>query len=57
MVPVYAVNCDEEENKPLCGMQGVKGFPTVKVSTILTRGASKLMLLGSFILEETNLAQ
>jgi len=30
LVPFYAVDCDEEENKPLCGSQGVKGFPTVK---------------------------
>ncbi|KAI1384234.1 thioredoxin-domain-containing protein [Hypoxylon trugodes] len=27
---VAAVNCDEDENKQLCGMMGVKGFPTVK---------------------------
>lgn len=31
LVPLYAVDCDEEKNKPLCGRQGVKGFPTVKV--------------------------
>ncbi|KAG6827186.1 hypothetical protein H0H92_012851 [Tricholoma furcatifolium] len=31
LVPVYAVDCDAEENKRLCGEQGVKGFPTVKV--------------------------
>ncbi|OTA68419.1 thioredoxin-domain-containing protein [Hypoxylon sp. EC38] len=28
---VAAVNCDEDENKQLCGAMGVKGFPTVKV--------------------------
>ncbi|KAI0895426.1 thioredoxin-domain-containing protein [Annulohypoxylon nitens] len=27
---VAAVNCDEDENKQLCGMMGVKGFPTLK---------------------------
>ncbi|OTB01313.1 hypothetical protein M426DRAFT_323582 [Hypoxylon sp. CI-4A] len=27
---VAAVNCDEDENKQLCGMLGVKGFPTLK---------------------------
>ncbi|KAH8810443.1 disulfide isomerase, partial [Flagelloscypha sp. PMI_526] len=31
LVPAYAIDCDEEKNKPLCGEQGVKGFPTVKV--------------------------
>lgn len=25
------MNCDEEENKPLCGMMGVQGFPTLKI--------------------------
>lgn len=30
MVPLYAVDCDEEINKPLCGAQDVKGFPTIK---------------------------
>ncbi|KAI1094046.1 thioredoxin-domain-containing protein [Rostrohypoxylon terebratum] len=27
---VAAVNCDDDENKQLCGMMGVKGFPTLK---------------------------
>ncbi|KAI1464332.1 thioredoxin-domain-containing protein [Daldinia caldariorum] len=27
---VAAVNCDEDENKQLCGVMGVKGFPTLK---------------------------
>jgi len=31
LVPLYAVDCDAEENKPLCGQQGVQGFPTVKL--------------------------
>lgn len=31
LVKFYAVDCDEEKNKPLCGQQGIKGFPTVKV--------------------------
>ncbi|KAG5641875.1 hypothetical protein DXG03_004015 [Asterophora parasitica] len=31
LVPVYAVDCDAQENKRLCGEQGVKGFPTVKL--------------------------
>lgn len=28
---VAAVNCDEDENKQLCGQQGVQGFPTLKI--------------------------
>ncbi|KAJ6561210.1 thioredoxin-like protein [Mycena vulgaris] len=31
LIPLYAVDCDDEKNKRLCGEQGVKGFPTVKV--------------------------
>ncbi|KAI0853465.1 thioredoxin-domain-containing protein [Daldinia vernicosa] len=30
LAQVAAVNCDEDENKQLCGMMGVKGFPTLK---------------------------
>ncbi|EJU03729.1 thioredoxin-like protein [Dacryopinax primogenitus] len=30
LIPFYAVDCDAEENKPLCGSQGIKGFPTLK---------------------------
>jgi protein disulfide-isomerase A6 len=33
MVPFYAVDCDAEENKPLCAKEGIKGFPTIKVSS------------------------
>ncbi|KAK0452711.1 uncharacterized protein EV420DRAFT_679894 [Desarmillaria tabescens] len=31
LVPVYAVDCDDEKNKRLCAEQGVQGFPTVKL--------------------------
>ncbi|RDB18494.1 Thioredoxin domain-containing protein C13F5.05, mitochondrial [Hypsizygus marmoreus] len=31
LLPVYAVDCDANENKRLCAEQGVKGFPTVKL--------------------------
>ncbi|KAL1682378.1 thioredoxin-like protein [Schizophyllum commune] len=31
MVPLYAVDCDAEENKRICAEQGVQGFPTVKL--------------------------
>lgn len=30
-VNVVAINCDEEENKPLCGRYHIKSFPTVMV--------------------------
>ncbi|KAI8324820.1 thioredoxin-domain-containing protein, partial [Martensiomyces pterosporus] len=29
----YAVNCDEDKNKPLCARYNVQGFPTLKVFT------------------------
>jgi len=44
LIPVYAVDCDAEENKRLCADQGVKGFPTVK---LFPRGAK----LGSMTYE------
>ncbi|KAI5459093.1 PDI protein A prpA [Mariannaea sp. PMI_226] len=28
---VAAIDCDDEKNKQFCGMQGVKGFPTLKI--------------------------
>ncbi|QRW17037.1 protein disulfide isomerase [Rhizoctonia solani] len=28
--PILCVDCDAQENKQLCGEQGVKGFPTIK---------------------------
>mmetsp|Transcript_12404 Transcript_12404/g.35004 ORF Transcript_12404/g.35004 Transcript_12404/m.35004 type:complete len:396 (+) Transcript_12404:125-1312(+) len=31
LVNVGALNCDEEENKPLAGYYGIQGFPTIKV--------------------------
>jgi protein disulfide-isomerase A6 len=31
LLPLYAVDCDEDKNKRLCSEQGVKGFPTIKV--------------------------
>ncbi|GAW11563.1 hypothetical protein ANO14919_009100 [Xylariales sp. No.14919] len=31
LAKVAAVNCDEDENKQLCGMMGVQGFPTLKI--------------------------
>ncbi|TFL02207.1 disulfide isomerase [Pterulicium gracile] len=30
LIPFYAVDCDEEENKPLCASHNIRGFPTVK---------------------------
>jgi protein disulfide-isomerase A6 len=34
LVPLYAVDCDAEANKPLCAQEGVRGFPTVKVGRL-----------------------
>ncbi|PSR71910.1 hypothetical protein PHLCEN_2v12217 [Hermanssonia centrifuga] len=31
IVPLYAVDCDNQKNKQLCAEQGVQGFPTVKL--------------------------
>lgn len=31
LAQVAAVNCDEDENKPLCGQFGIQGFPTLKI--------------------------
>jgi len=31
LVPLYAVDCDEQANKRLCADQGVQGFPTIKL--------------------------
>ncbi|GAA5968707.1 hypothetical protein JCM11641_000703 [Rhodosporidiobolus odoratus] len=31
LVNVVSVDCDADENKPLCGEMGIQGFPTIKV--------------------------
>ncbi|KXN86204.1 hypothetical protein AN958_10392 [Leucoagaricus sp. SymC.cos] len=31
LIPTYAIDCDDEKNKPLCAEQRVQGFPTVKL--------------------------
>lgn len=31
LAQIAAVNCDEDENKPLCGQFGIQGFPTIKI--------------------------
>ncbi|KAH0574924.1 Protein disulfide isomerase [Spironucleus salmonicida] len=30
-VKLYAMDCDKQENKGVCGQQGVQGFPTMKI--------------------------
>jgi protein disulfide-isomerase A6 len=30
LIPFYAVDCDEADNKGLCAEYGIKGFPTIK---------------------------
>ena len=42
LIPFYNVDCDEAENKALCGAEDIKGFPTVKVS-ITTSGGEPLL--------------
>ncbi|OLL22504.1 putative protein disulfide-isomerase [Neolecta irregularis DAH-3] len=31
MVKIAAIDCDEEDNKPICGEHEVQGFPTIKL--------------------------
>jgi protein disulfide-isomerase A6 len=31
LLPLYAVDCDAQQNKRICSEQGVQGFPTVKL--------------------------
>jgi len=31
LIPLYAVDCDNDNNKRLCSEQGVQGFPTIKL--------------------------
>ncbi|KAJ7355671.1 thioredoxin-like protein [Mycena albidolilacea] len=31
LIPLYAVDCDQDKNKRLCSEQGVQGFPTIKL--------------------------
>ncbi|KAJ7156891.1 hypothetical protein C8R43DRAFT_997557 [Mycena crocata] len=31
LLPLYAVDCDDDKNKRLCSEQGVQGFPTIKL--------------------------
>ncbi|OJJ86620.1 putative disulfide isomerase [Aspergillus glaucus CBS 516.65] len=33
LAKVAAINCDDDDNKPLCGQMGVQGFPTLKIMT------------------------
>ena len=34
IIPVFAVDCDQEGNKPVCMDQSVRGFPTIKVNDV-----------------------
>lgn len=40
---IVSINCDQEENKPVCGKYGVQGFPTLKLfpSSLITKGRNK----------------
>lgn len=44
MVNVVAVNCDADENKALCGQQGIQGFPTLKTFRMLTPGGKPIVV-------------
>ncbi|KAJ2897704.1 uncharacterized protein MKZ38_004481 [Zalerion maritima] len=41
---VAAVNCDEDENKQLCGSMGVQGFPTLKIVRPSKKSTGKPMI-------------
>jgi protein disulfide-isomerase A6 len=38
MAKVVAVDCDEEQNKPLCGSFQIQGFPTIKLFSSGAKG-------------------
>lgn len=44
IVNVAAVNCDADENKALCGQQGIQGFPTLKTFRVLTPKGKPLVV-------------
>ncbi len=50
IVPLYAVDCDNQKNKQLCAEQGVQGFPTVKVPSHPPSFPSLLLTSDSFSL-------
>jgi len=33
LVKVAAIDCDEDQNKPICSQYGIQGFPTIKTFT------------------------
>ncbi|WVR05653.1 protein disulfide-isomerase domain [Kwoniella sp. DSM 27419] len=41
LIPFYAVDCDDQSNKPLCAEYGIKGFPTIKAFPKAGKGAAK----------------
>jgi protein disulfide-isomerase A6 len=41
LIPFYAIDCDAVANKPLCGEQGVQGFPTIKAFPRAGKGAAR----------------
>ncbi|WVQ97226.1 hypothetical protein IAU59_004336 [Kwoniella sp. CBS 9459] len=41
LIPFYAVDCDEQANKPLCAEYQVQGFPTIKAFPRAGKGAAK----------------
>lgn len=41
LIPFYAVDCDEDKNKPLCAQYGVQGFPTIKAFPRAGKGSAR----------------
>ena len=41
LIPFYAIDCDAAANKPLCGEQGVQGFPTIKAFPRAGKGSAR----------------
>ncbi|WVF70862.1 protein disulfide-isomerase domain [Kwoniella sp. CBS 6097] len=41
LIPFYAVDCDDQANKPLCAEYQIQGFPTIKAFPKAGKGAAK----------------
>ncbi|OCF33217.1 protein disulfide-isomerase domain [Kwoniella heveanensis BCC8398] len=41
LIPFYAVDCDDQANKPLCAEYQIQGFPTIKAFPRAGKGAAK----------------
>ncbi|RXK42578.1 protein disulfide-isomerase domain [Tremella mesenterica] len=41
LIPFYAIDCDDDLNKPLCAEYGIQGFPTIKAFPRAGKGAAR----------------